>query len=562
MKNSYTYKIDTKECTTNRVDEKKTETVIADFIPQVKKVKIYQCKNKTIRKYVIDFRCNNGLIEGVEIVSDELKHFPYNTIDDSLLLLPTISTANAEMEYFIRQQAAKAKKETITMFQQLGWHTIMGKHCYCAGDIVIGLSECDSYDIDKSISNQIHLEIDVNMTERETVDYALQMIVVDAPATPIIFIFGMLGVMRQPILDAGINIPCALFLYGDTQSRKTEAAKQETQLYNRSLMKSGLQTSSLRVNSTEYKSEELAEFLKDATLIYDDLFKEKDKVKRNKNESHFRNLLRNFADNSARATARSSFKPNCQLIVTSEYMIQSLTDIGRLFLVEVKKPIDSARLTEIQKNPKALSTFYYFYIKWFAENYNRIVSDLKMEFLCFRDTLAFHKVKYARLYEQAFLLRFCFGVFLEYAKTQIEEIDVDRYKEKFTEYINFYLHQEKGVLDEISGSEKTITNFSYELLQLLAEGRIKFGSKGSDCFNKNDKIYITTECFGRALHSKYNKAFTTKNITSYFRQRYISEVYEDNRLKKYNGHRYLILDIAELNRDAENYSGIESLFYG
>ena len=101
---------------------------------------------------------------------------------------------------------------------------------------------------------------------------------------------------------------------------QTTLANFCTALYGRTALQDLSGISTLRVSSTEFKSEECISLLKDATFIFDDLCKANDKKVRKGYEKRVRNIIRNFADNSPRTTARSSFENNCQVIITSEYL--------------------------------------------------------------------------------------------------------------------------------------------------------------------------------------------------------------------------------------------------
>ena len=84
----------------------------------------------------------------------------------------------------------------------------------------------------------------------------------------------------------------------------------------------------------------------------------------------------------------------------------------------------------------------------------------------------------------------------------------------------------------------------------------------SDDSHKGNHLYITNQEFGKHLYNKFKRPFSAKEVTKYFRDRYISETYADNRLKKINNKCYLILNLSELNKDANNDSNsIENLFF-
>lgn len=554
------YYVDGATGNTIRTDEKGKETIIANFNVKLKKVITYNMTDKIEKKYNLEFY-NPHFIGATEVDVKGLEKFDYSSVDDSLLLSPTVSTASKEMAFYIKNQSKDAEKKTLFCFDKLGWRNIEGKHVYCAGDTIISPEPFDNFVIADNLSKKYHLEIDNNLSEKDAVDYALKMMYVDPPVTPIIFATGQLGVMRKIIFDADINTPSILCIVSPTQYRKTEYTKQSTQIYNRSQIKNSSGVSSLRVSSSEYKIEELTDTLKDATFILDDLYKEPDNKKRRENEKRVRNLIRNFSDNSPRTTALSSFKNNCQVIVTAEYLMESKTDVGRMMVLKLDHRINSENLSACQKYPLALSTFYYFFIKWLCKHYDEVVIYLKNEFAKFRDGAPSHIISYERLYEQSFLLSFAFDIFMEYRKSVIGNISADTYEEKFSGYVATFLDQQSIILDEISASEIKVTNLSYELLQMLNSKIIVPQEKGSECFMKGRKLYIKNTYFGKALKDKYKQNFSTKYIAAYFRDRYISDVYDDNRPKKYDGKRYLVLNMEELKKDAATYNNTTSQLF-
>lgn len=555
------YSIDEVTGKTIRNDDKK---IIANFNAQLEEIIIYKTNNGAIKKYKVNFY-NPDFVASEEIEYTKLKEYDYGLLDDSLLLMPTVPRAAAEMEYYIKSQAAGVDTKTKYLFDKLGWHNINGQHCYCAGNIVIGFDTNEEFIVDKDLSERFHLEIDNSLSEKDAAIYAMKMMAVDTPATPIIFSSGVLGISRQMILDADINIPCALYVQGRTQYRKTECSKQETQLYNRSQIHSSSGVSITRVSSSEYKTEEKMDVLKDATFICDDLYRETDSTKRKIYERRVKNSLRNFADNSSRETSRSAFKNNCQLIVTAEYLIDSKTDVGRMFVIEIPKPIDSERLKEVQQNPQALSTFYYYFIKWISKNYNSIVSELKEKFMDFRETVITHASSYERLYEQAFLLRFAFNLFLVYVNGVLKSVDVDKYNDEFADFVNLYVKRQEEILNNLSAKELNITNYSYELLKLIKDGIIEVKSKSDkhpDCYKKGKSLFVRSIALSEALYKKYGKKVSKTAILKYFREEYISIEYSDNTAKKRNaGLRYMELDLDKLQADAKNGAKLNGLFY-
>ena len=106
------------------------------------------------------------------------------------------------------------------------------------------------------------------------------------------------------------------------------------------------------------------------------------------------------------------------------------------------------------------------------------------------------------------------------------------------------------------------SGFSRELIEMLNNKTIIPGEKGDDCFKKGNYIYITNKYFGIKLREKFKQTFSAKRVSAYFNERYISEVYPDNRQKRYNNKRYLKLNMTELVKDSKDSSAyINNLFY-
>lgn len=538
------------------------DVVIADFSIKVRTVNEY-IQNDTVvqKKCVVQFYNPTYVCED-EIDVKQLEKIDYSGINEALLLSPTVKTADKEMAYHIKSLSRGIKPDKIFLFDKLGWHNINGNHVYCAGDTLIG--DCiNKYKITEEISNKYKFEFDSLLSEKEAVECIFKLMKVDAHICPIVFITGMLGVLRQLFKDADIKVPCCLYLFGPSQNRKTTLAIFCTALYNRRTLQNLSGISTLRVSSTEFKSEECVNALKDATFLFDDLYKETDKKLHKDYEKRVRNIIRNFADNSPRTTARSSFENNCQIIITAEYLLNTKTDVGRLMLLNVKDPIDSQRLAACQEQPLSVSSFYYYFINWVSNNYDAIVSDIKQQFKAFRVSGGSHQFGYERLYEQSFLLNYAFDLFLKYS-TEIGYIvrDINSVENDFCGFINNALIKQKEIIEKLEAREIEVINFSVELLEMLNNNVIEVGSKGDECFIKDKKLYITNRMLGKYLKNKFGRTFSAKEVTSYFRNRYIAESYADNRLKKYNNKCYLILDINELINDAKDDSyTINNLFF-
>lgn len=550
------YYADTTEGTTLRGE---SETAIANFYPITKKVSKYRCGNKIQKKYVVEFY-DPYYIGTVEIDSKGLEKFDYTSVDDSLQLNPTISTAGKEMAYYIRDQAKSVEVEEKILLDSLGWHLHDENHIYCAGNMIIGKTSQEDYVISEHLSGKYHLDVDKSLSKRDAVIHTMKLMNITPGISNIVFVFGLLGPLHGIILDAGTRPPCLPYLHGPSQTLKTSLVKACTLIYNRSSPKDNIDNK--RVSSTEIKLEECIDEIRDGNFLLDDLFCTEDKKLKKIYEGRVEAVIRNFGDYSERETAHSSYRNNAQVIITAEYVIRSKTDVGRLFLIPVDKPINSEKLGECQKSPLALSTFYYYFISWLSSRYDEIVERLKNKYHAFRLSAQSHESKFGRLYEQFFLLDFAFSVYLEYVESVGMNINKDIVITNFRNHVSKALKKQNDILTSLDKREVKTINFSKELVNMISDGSVTLSKKGEECFEKGGFIYITTRYFNSKLREKYDRDFTAKSIAAYFRSRYISEVDSDNRQKKYQGKRYLKLDKTELMKDAnDTRNEIDNLFY-
>ena len=534
--------------------------VIADFYPKVTHVLNRNKESGVDKIYRIEFYSVDGLIATRELSPKELVKIDYSEIDDRLLLRPTVAGAAKEMAYYIKSQAQKTENVESIYFDKLGWHYINGKRYYCAGNIVLGADGRvhDGVVVSNELQEKYHLETDENLSKEKAAKQVWDYINIKPRITAILFTSGLLGVMHQIVLDAGVKIPCVTYLYGPTQTRKTTVSIFGTRFYNRSNL-NDVSVTSLRVSSTKVKTEELADELKDATVVLDNLFQDPSVKQRKEYEGRVRSVIRNLADNSSRTTSRSAFKNNSNVVVTAEYLMESLTDVGRMFLIEVEKPLDSASLSRCQENPMGISTFYYHFIIWLAENYDSTVEQLKRSYAEFRRDSANQNRYFERLYEQGFLLTFAFNIFLQYLDVNSEESG-RRLENEFADFIIQTIKEQCKIMREVEMRAKKDINFSAELLTLLYEKELQLTKKGENCYKKKDCIYILPCELAKPLSKKYGRTISVKEINKYFRDRFIGKFYADNRLAKVDNKRYLVLNLKDLQSDARECEGYVERF--
>jgi hypothetical protein len=197
---------------------------------------------------------------------------------------------------------------------------------------------------------------------------------------------------------------------GKTGEKKTTYTAFQTQLYDRD--KSIEEP--LRLNASIPAAEAILFQMRDCTRVLDDLFPTEGDTKRHQ-EKTLTELTRIIGDKSGRARMSGNEvvtkEPQCGVIVTGEYLVGTGSTAARLLPVKFTNPIDHVKLSECQREPLVLSTFYRYYITWYIENYYEI-QDLLATWLLEsrRVNLGVH----ARLQESLFCLESAYKLFLHY----------------------------------------------------------------------------------------------------------------------------------------------------
>lgn len=505
---------------------------------------------------------NRNISEIVNIPVEDLAGYNFESVNPAFLIYP--GKVNREKFIFkIKEKIAQSPRKNITKLTQLGFHANGKDVCFCAGNRIISAAN-HNYAVEKYLSENYRLDINRNLSEFDATQYVLNLMEVKPKYSSVLVMSGILGITRSLITEAGIKCPCVIYVLGKSQNRKTTLANLCTRMYNRSELNTDTGICTARVSSTNIILEQKMDALRDGTFILDDLYREKDTRMRHEYERRVRNCIRNFADNSSRQTRLSNFKNNCQLIITGEYLLDSKTDIGRCLVIHINKKISSKKLTPMQEDPLALSTFYFYFIRWICKNYFQILNDLKCSFMEYRETAFRHKSQYERLYEESFLLEFVMGLFGKYV-TQLgilSKSEVDNRKHKFKKYIKHHIAYQLDLMKQLEAKEYGKINLSRALLLLLDSKAIKIAEKKSDCFLKGNKIYLRCQTFSRALYSEFGIEITANKISRYFSERGITEIYANRNVKKYNNKCYLVINCEELDKDAKDNSFcLKNVFY-
>ena len=242
--------------------------------------------------------------------------------------------------------------------------------------------------------------------------------------------------------------------------------------------------------------------------------------------------------------------PRCGVIFTGEYLIGRGSDAARLLTVEMDKP-DVTKLKHFQDHPLSVSTFYFFYISWFIEHYDKaceILGKLWGEYESIAPNV------HDRLREMYFTLSSSYFLFLQYLfeKGLIASSDAVRLYQSFNQLLTILVERQNERVQ--MGMSKQYANMDYwkEFHDLYRKKKFRIADS-IDIFDREQHegiiyrncLYFRRECLDRF--------FPTANLTEVIddleRQGVLQKGREkrSKQISKLNGMRFCVVPLGYLN---------------
>ena len=524
---------------------------LCDFVPKV--TDVIRFINGFPSRYKIKFYIKQE--DGSEQVIhykwyslSEIENCCFSETDDRLVLY-RYPKAIQDFVFYIRKQAQTAKVHEKFYVDHIGDFVFENKHYYCMGNVILpdNAENRRKFYISRDVKNKFRLDIDTSISEPEAWKSAMDFFNIREKQTDIMTVYSCMGLMRSFFRTTN-SIPCfSLMIAGDSQTGKTTASEYISSLYNRS---KGLKNGTVRTDSSKNYVERMLTDFHDVCIIYDDI--NRDPVNKRKIEERVSGILREIADFTGRHTMQNDVALNAQPIFTCEYIMQNFSDIGRVLLVIVNKPIDSQQLSRCQKQSLAIPAFYKNFISWLYRNFDRERKCLEEDFNKFRESdVSF--TEYRRLNDVVFFMNKTYSLVLKYAVDRkiIGAEEAFRKMESFNQVIQNCVRTQAEELNKIKANTfRQNIDIAQALNILLTEKKILIGSK--DCFIKkhdnNDYLYIRADTLTSEINWYYGKAKTKREIIKYFSEKGLLYTYSDgNLVKDANNKRYLAINKNRLN---------------
>jgi len=374
---------------------------------------------------------------------------------------------------------------------QLGTHVIDGVPFFCAGDQVIWPSGVENQPNVELVPMPFKLAIDSNMTEREAVVGMFELMSLSPDALRVVLAHSLLYIMRSAYEAVWKAPRCIVFLYGTTGAKKTTISAFLTQIYNRDTGIANLQ----RLNASIAAAEELLYEKRDCLVVLDDLFPTKLKKNKDKQEETLLEITRIVADGISRGRKGSPISgkpPMCGVMFTGEYIVGTGSDAARLLPVELLPITDEKKLKSFQDQPLHVSTFYYFFIKWFITNYFEIQKLLKQWLDAYQGVCL---TEHRRLQETHFYLNTAYVLFIQYCseKQLISEQEAQALYSSFVRLLTALVQEQQIRVWNTNQSTKNNESCKSNQFNYLWE-ICKLNKSGAFCLANNQNE------FNDALH--------------------------------------------------------------
>lgn len=360
------------------------KTYIGNFVPVLTSCVNLKSDEEIIEQVELFLEFTDGSIHNSVVLSlEELSKVDWSrNVDPRCILNPNVPKVKSHIDNVIRLQYGNKSvtSETVTCIKQIGGNFVEKIPVFHAGNELIwpdNVEENHRPKVDFKPVPNMKLAINPDCSEKDA-DSAMARIVALSPdAGQAILSLNLVCIQWNAFVKAGITPRCNMYLYGPTGAKKTTYAAFTTQIYNRH---NPLEYPN-RLNTSIPAVLKLIEGVRHGVLVLDDLYPADSAEIRRKQEKTLLEITRIIADGTepARVNGREIKKrsPCCGILGTGEYYIGEGSDAARLFPVEIKAPINTNELTACQNEPLMLSTYYWYYIKWYVSKFYEIVDLLK-----------------------------------------------------------------------------------------------------------------------------------------------------------------------------------------
>ena len=365
--------------------------------------------------------------------------------------------------------------------EKIGINLLGSEIVFVVGDRVITRSSSTdfNFEIDLDMSH-FRLDIDTKLSPEKTFEGMRELICLSSEIGRVLIAHVISGLTRVAFQEAGFT-PCAvLVVTGESGMLKSHYVPHITQLYNRA---DGVRVDS-RFNSTQRFIEDIISAHDECTVVIDDLHTAAARSIKRNNEITAEEILRRISDDIGRghkegdSSVQKKFGGN--VVFIGEYITGRESTMPRALVIKLTKKIDGVILDQYQrKQPLLVSTFYYYFLQWYVDNFEDIYKWIDQRLTQFRKATANSNL-HGRLLDTQFYLEISYMLFLEFCKDSgfiLEEDALDEYDD-FRDQLSKLVHEQQNRY-ESSKSKAEHIDYLKLIRELHRKGKFRLADSAS-----------------------------------------------------------------------------------
>lgn len=396
----------------------------------------------------------------------------------------------------IPEDSGTIHKKTKFNLDNIGISVIDDTVVFVAGDRVITRSSAPKPKVEiESIVKSFRLDIDINLLKEQAFEGVRELICLSPEIGRVLVAHVISGFTRVAFQEAGFT-PCAvLVVVGESGMLKSHYVPQLTQFYNRADV-IGADT---RFNSTQCFIEDIIAGHNECTVVIDDLHTAAAKSIKRANDITAEEIIRRISDDTGRGHKKGDSmvqkKFGGNVVFIGEYVIGRESTMPRALVVNLTKKIDGVVLDKYQrKQPLLVSTFYYYFLQWYVDNFKDICKWIDERLTQFRKATA-NSYLHGRLLDTKFYLEISYMLFLEFCKGAgfiSEEDALDEYDD-FCNQVSRLVHEQQNRYE--SGKAKAENIDCLKLVRkLYRKGKFRLADSASAYRPEEHDGLIYYEC--------------------------------------------------------------------
>lgn len=277
-----------------------------------------------------------------------------------------------------------AARDTLpSYFSNTGWARLNGQPVYISGNRVIGASgwvPASQYALAPHLAG-LTLEVDPNVSEDMAARYVRRLCSIYPGVSDLLVASTVVAHLFSLFEAAGVRPRLVMYLTGPSMTGKTTLARLIGQTYNRSAPDD---PHLINLISTTAAVHNRVAALSDCVCILDDLFPGGTLAESRRREERLSEVIRTTGNGAPKEKMGGkqaiSQVPRGVVFATAEYPLTTLSTVARVVTLPMEAHMDVGALESLQVTPKALSSFWFYFIQWACIHHDDLVNQINSRF--------------------------------------------------------------------------------------------------------------------------------------------------------------------------------------